>query len=630
MLKKNLPAVLLVIILLSVYVIYSFGFSGVLYYDDFRPLGALEQVKDFPSAMHYVLNETSGPLGRPISMVSFLVNINDWNNNNLSGFFRVNVIIHLINGLLVYLITYKLFNLIYSNIEKNKWLALSVSFLWLISPLLISTQLIAVQRMTSLSGLFLYIGLLGYLKGLEIQRYNEKKGLITQFFSIFICTLLAMFSKENGILLPVFVLVLEFTIIKKYYEVEFFRKIRICLGLFCLFVILLYLASTLRYADISYSTRNYSLFERIITEPQILLDYIKLAFIPNIFSYNPFHDNYPKNTVLFGNLFAIFSVVTWFLFLILSLVFRKKYVVFSFAILWFLAAHLLESTVIGLELYFEHRNYIAILGFYFLFIYLINELSLSFPKLNKILWGIFTIYIICLCLVNAQITSLWGKPELAAKSWFVTQVGSARAAEHLASMWLENGEFEKAHHILDIQRKNCPNCLTSQIQYLMVVCIQGQKVETVEQLNTIKSMSNKKQFILGAPSALQALFMQVENKQCLDVSMLDLKEINTNLIKNTLPVGLGKNDHLAMYVNLYQIAQYTQDEKSEWSLLMKIWELSNETGTGTLILKKYMDTQQVEKAKDFYNNQLCNVKKSKKFDDSYHQTCTDLKEKYNF
>ena len=55
----------------------------------------------------------------------------------------------------------------------------------------------------------------------------------------------------------------------------------------------------------------------IITEPQILLDYVRLAFIPDIFSYNPFHDNYPKNTVLFGNFFAVFSIVMWFLFLIL-------------------------------------------------------------------------------------------------------------------------------------------------------------------------------------------------------------------------------------------------------------------------------------------------------------------------
>ena len=94
--------------LLLVYWIYSFGFSGAFYFDDFRPLGNLESVKDFSSVWQYIWNETSGPLGRPISMMSFLLNVGDWPNHS-NNFFRVNVFIHLINGLLVYCISYKLF-----------------------------------------------------------------------------------------------------------------------------------------------------------------------------------------------------------------------------------------------------------------------------------------------------------------------------------------------------------------------------------------------------------------------------------------------------------------------------------------------------------------------------------------
>ncbi len=45
-----------------------------------------------------------------------------------------------------------------------------------------------------------------------------------------------------------------------------------------------------------------------------------------------------------------------------ALVRRKKWPLFAFAVLWFFAGHALESTFLPLEYFFEHRNYLPLLG----------------------------------------------------------------------------------------------------------------------------------------------------------------------------------------------------------------------------------------------------------------------------
>ena len=110
-----------------VYWIYSQGFTGAFYFDDFRPLGNLQEVHDFQTGLQYVANETSGPLGRPIAMLSFLLNMGDWPDHP-QNFFRLNTLIHVLNGVLVYFLSFKLFQLVKPNSKYQALFALFTSF----------------------------------------------------------------------------------------------------------------------------------------------------------------------------------------------------------------------------------------------------------------------------------------------------------------------------------------------------------------------------------------------------------------------------------------------------------------------------------------------------------------------
>jgi hypothetical protein len=244
----------------------------------------------------------------------------------------------------------------------------------MILPLNISTNLIAVQRMASLSGLFVFAGVLSYLYCLNYQQKNYKLGSFLLYGGIAVFTLLAMFSKENGILLPLFLLVLELTIFAGIDSNQQGRKLRIISLSICYLAVILYLANAVWHAEAIYTSRPYTFVERISTEPQIIVDYLRLLFVPDIYSFTPFHDNYPYNRSFFETGYSALSTILVIVLLFLSLLWRKKYKVFSFAILWFLTAHLLESTVIGLELYYEHRNYVASFTICFAVVYGISTI----------------------------------------------------------------------------------------------------------------------------------------------------------------------------------------------------------------------------------------------------------------
>ena len=107
------------------------------------------------------LSGNAGPLGRPISLVTFSLN---YYFTSFDPFYLklTNLFIHLINGLLVFVISLKLFQWLsyqYKSIklESTSYLACLVCLIWLIHPLNLTSVLYVVQRMTSLSSFLDYL-----------------------------------------------------------------------------------------------------------------------------------------------------------------------------------------------------------------------------------------------------------------------------------------------------------------------------------------------------------------------------------------------------------------------------------------------------------------------------------------
>lgn len=624
--------VLVALLLFTIALLYYPGINGAFYYDDVRPLSPLANITNLESALVYISNESSGPLGRPIAMLSFLVNINDFptatSTGDISGFFIFNVLLHIANGLLVFLLTYFIAKLYQGEKKSNYWLAITVSAFWLVLPIQVSTSLIAIQRMTGLSAFFVFAGLLLYTYGLYKQsnasthNFHNNQGLSLQLTGLIVFTLLAMFSKENGVLLPVFALVLEITVLANVSTIRYKRKLRIsacAAGLIALILYLFYL--TYSASNIS-PGREHTLIERLLTQPQILIDYLYVAFIPDITGFNPFHDNYPHVINLWSSNKALFSLSLLTLLLSSALYYRLKYPLFSFAVLWFLTAHLLESSVINLELYFEHRNYIALFGPCMALIFIITKIKQRYQRVAIIS---FNLYWLLLCAGLLMTTQIWGQPRLAAKVWQAKQVGSARATEYLSTIYLREGKIDTAQQLLTNHIIECKNCTNSHAISLFFSCYSGKKNATRSAYNALLNLSETTTHATGVAANLRQVHQLIINGSCQYLSMPELKRLNVAFLQSPKSTF---NKKLPYLQNLYTFALNEGNNVEAIRLLLLAWHEQPEKIISNELVLMLLANEQTQEAESFVKEEICQrTSVNPIIDEQWQQQCNFFSER---
>ena len=120
----------------------------------------------------------------------------------MRAFKAVNLALHLACGVVLFALTRALAGL-RVDARAARTAALLACALWLLSPLLVSTVLYTVQRMAQLATLFSLAGLLCYVHG----RRRGSRAAVAAAFGL--CWPLAALSKENGALLPLLALLVE-------------------------------------------------------------------------------------------------------------------------------------------------------------------------------------------------------------------------------------------------------------------------------------------------------------------------------------------------------------------------------------------------------------------------------------
>ncbi len=119
-------------------------------------------------------------------------------------------------------------------------------------------------------------------------------------------------------------------------------------------------------------------------------------------------DDYP----IYSNLWqpeAFFAALSISVALAAAVIYRSRVSVVSFGVLWYFGGHLIESTTVPLELYFEHRNYLPIMGPIFSLVVVGHFLVKSSSKFMQMVAGIFAAVIISISsMINMGYASEWG------------------------------------------------------------------------------------------------------------------------------------------------------------------------------------------------------------------------------
>ncbi len=434
------------LVLVATIGIYWQGLQGIFLLDDDANLKYLTDVANETSnILFFTLEGLSSQLGRPLSLLTFALQANDWPLNPF-GFKYVNLMIHLLNGCFVFWLILILTRIMALPEKRSLLLALLTTIVWLLHPLQVSTVLYVVQRMTQLSALFTLAGLLVYLHGRQqIAQDKLKSGFLWISIGVAVGGILATLSKENGILLVLYIIVLEVTILRALPKPRYWP---IWSGIFLyLPLILLAFYLTFHFEGLlqSYATRPFTMGERMLTQASILIDYLAKILLLRPYGFSLFHDDYPISHSLLTTptLIAVSFIIVMFA---IGIWVRRLWPVLAFGILWFFAGHILESSFIGLMLYFEHRNYLPMLGIIFGAIYGILWLLdyILSPYLRKIAIFFSVLWLTLFPLITWSQTDLWGKPPVQTAFWAEQSPKSLAAQTHAVVFFLRINAHDQA------------------------------------------------------------------------------------------------------------------------------------------------------------------------------------------
>jgi tetratricopeptide (TPR) repeat protein len=303
---------------------------------------------------------------RPVACLTFALN---WyfGQSNPFGYHLVNIAVHFITAFMLFLTILALFespNLRGKYKRSEYFIALLAAVLWAINPIQTQAVTYIVQRMASMAAMFYIAGIYFYIKA---RLDDSRSARIVFYLGCCLAFIFALGSKENAVLLPVSLILVEFIFFRDlsrpHNRKAFFAIIvggAIIIGV--VGALLFFNGKPL--SVLNYSHRPFTPLERLLTESRIVVFYLSQIFYPVATRLSIEHD-IPISTSIIQPWSTPLGLIAVLLLIGIGLWQMRKRPVLSFVILFFFLNHTVESTIIGLELAFEHRNYLPSLFLFF-------------------------------------------------------------------------------------------------------------------------------------------------------------------------------------------------------------------------------------------------------------------------
>jgi len=295
---------------------------------------------------------------RPVANISFALNYY-FNGYNFVGYHVVNMLIHMACGIFLYYLVKATLQTpaLRSRCEKFGWIPFLTVFIWMVHPLQTQSVTYIVQRMNSMAAMFYVLSMLLYV------RFRMSKASRTKWALMAGCVataVLAFGTKEITATLPLFVILYEWYFFQELSTQWAQRNLLLLGSVFLLFIII-----ALAYLDYDpvarilrgYRIRDFTPLQRLLTEFRVVIFYISLLLWPHPSRLNLDHD-FALSYSLLSPATTLISITVIIALTVFAFLIARKEPLLSFSIIWFFGNLMIESSVIGLELVFEHRNYL--------------------------------------------------------------------------------------------------------------------------------------------------------------------------------------------------------------------------------------------------------------------------------
>ncbi|MDQ1119629.1 MULTISPECIES: hypothetical protein [Pseudoxanthomonas] len=347
--------------------LYFPGLSGGFIFDDFPNLvldtnWKLQHISwsEVQSLLH---SGISSPAGRPLALLSFGLN---YLATGLDPFALklTSLVMHLVNGLLVWALVRRMVTLAGIRKPVSEHAAWAVTAVWLLHPIQVSTVLYVVQRMEIGAATGALAAVLAYVVARQRQCRGASAWPCFTFAVIFM--LLGAGFKETALLTPGYCFLIE----------VFLLRFRTREGAASRGLILLYgvlgvaaLAAFARWIALptlslpsDLSARRFTPWERLMTQGPVLETYLQQIVFPRLDSLTFYYDNFPVSRGWWSPPATAGGAALVIGLLAVAGLARRRWPLTGLGITWFFMGHALTSNILLLELAFQHRNYLPLLG----------------------------------------------------------------------------------------------------------------------------------------------------------------------------------------------------------------------------------------------------------------------------
>ena len=193
----------------------------------------------------------------------------------------------------------------------------------------------------------------------------------------------------------------------------------------------------------NYENVNFTLFERFLIQINVIAKYmIELSIKPTLSAglYSSSIDelfNYYK--IVISLLMHI--VIIWF-----AIRFYKKGYVFGFGLLFFYTMHSLESTIIPIENYFLHRNYLPSVGLYLAIVDMILILLKRYSSSVRV--SFFCSYVVYFSFISYIKSDIWSSKENILRAGYKIYPSSSRVISDYSQLLFESRNYEAALKVI--------------------------------------------------------------------------------------------------------------------------------------------------------------------------------------
>lgn len=471
--------------------IYWPGLSGAWLFDDYPNIVDNHglQITDthISSLVRAALSSPSSEFKRPLASLSFAANYIVAGLDPFS-WKLTNVVIHLLNGLLVFLLARALLACVGSHRERDHatfsnglsqtnlasaaerehagMVAALIAAGWMLLPINLTAVLYVVQRMESLANLFVLSGLLGYVAGRQ-RMLNGRHGLWLCIASVIVPTAIGVLAKETAVMLPLYAFLIEWIVFRFARSNDPKDQAKLHHGLMALFVVVLalpllaglvwLLPGLLRPS--AWATRDFTLSTRLLSEARIVVDYVAWTLTPTPQMLSFYHDNFRISAGLLSPWSTLGSMMLLAIMVIGIWTQRTRRPLIALGLALYLGCHLLTGTILPLELIYEHRNYFASFGLLLLLVPLLaapaksaapledDVVSPTSPSDRPLPWSLPRYVLLGgLMLLWATETALtanaWGNPLFLAQDLAARAPDSPRAQYELGRTYIIYSHYD--------------------------------------------------------------------------------------------------------------------------------------------------------------------------------------------